>query len=104
MGRPVDEFARRDARTVASQRRASLLRRGKRLENLAVDVISALAERDSAVAQAELRAGEAIRQMTHVEGLNVRDVVDWCGGKLSLREARRLRGLAASGEEDQPAP
>lgn len=97
------QIARRDARTVASQRRASLLQRGKRLEDLAVEAMTALTERDAAVAAAELKAGEAIRQMTNVEGLNVREAVEWCGGRLSLREATRLRDLVATAGRKQSA-
>ncbi len=49
------QAARRDARTVALKRRAEFFDRSKRLEDLAVNVITAVAERDRSVAEAERR-------------------------------------------------
>lgn len=82
--------ARRDARTVTSKRRAALMERARRLEDLAVLVVTALGERDMAVAKAEQRAGCALREMTAVEGVTLREAVEWCGDKVGLREAARL--------------
>jgi hypothetical protein len=92
--------ARRDARTVTSKRRAALLERAKRLEDLAVQVMTAIGERDAAVAAAETRAGAALREMTTVEGVTLREAVEWCGDQIGVREATRLRRLA---ENDQDA-
>ena len=86
--------ARRDARTVTAKRRAELLERAKRLEDLAVQVMTAMGERDTAVAAAERRAGNALREMTTVEGVTLREAVAWCGDQLGVREATRLRRLA----------
>jgi hypothetical protein len=90
--------ARRNARTVTSKRRAALLERAKRLEDLAVRVMTAIGERDAAVAAAEQRAGDALREMTTVEGVTLREAVEWCGDQIGVREATRLRRL---GREDQ---
>jgi len=60
---------------------------------LAVEVLTALGERDVAVKDAELRAGEALRVMTGDEGLSVRNAADWCGG-VTVRDVTRLRRLA----------
>lgn len=50
--------ARRDARRTTAKRRAALLERAKRLEDLAaVQVMTAVGERDAALAEAEKRAG-----------------------------------------------
>ena len=92
--------ARRDARTVTSKRRAALLERAKRLEDLAVQVMTAIGERDAAVAAAEQRAGNALREMTTVEGVTLREAVEWCGDQIGVREATRLRRLV---ENDQDA-
>jgi hypothetical protein len=86
--------ARRDARTVTSKRRAALFERGKRLEDLAVQVMTAIGERDAAVAAAEQRAGNALREMTTGEGVTLREAAEWCGGQIDVREATRLRRLA----------
>src|SRR3954469_16008375 len=86
--------ARRDARTVTSKRRAALLERAKRLEDLAVQVMTAIGERDAAVSAAEQRAGNALLQMTTVEGVTLREAVEWCGDQIGVREATRLRRKA----------
>ena len=92
--------ARRDARSVTSKRRAALLERAKRMEDLAVQVMTAVGERDAAVAEAEKRAGAALCEMTTVEGVTLREAVEWCGDQIGVREATRLRRLA---ENDQDA-
>jgi hypothetical protein len=73
--------------------------RERRLEGLAVAVLTALAERDAQVRDAELRAGQALRTMTDDEGLSVLEAVDWCGSGVTVREVTRLRQLA----HDPPA-
>jgi hypothetical protein len=64
------------------------------LEDLAVRVMTAIGERDAAVAAAERRAGNALREMTTVEGVTLRDAAEWCGNRIGVREATRLRRLA----------
>jgi hypothetical protein len=63
--------------------------RERRLEVLAVAVLTALGERDALVREAELRAAQALRTMTEDEGLSMREAVDWCGGGGSMREITR---------------
>jgi hypothetical protein len=92
--------ARRDARSVTTKRRAAHLERAKRLEDLAVQVMTAVGERDAAVVEAEKRAGAALREMTKVEGVTLRAAVEWCGDQIGVREATRLRRLAENGHED----
>jgi hypothetical protein len=96
--------ARRDARSVTSKRRAALLERAKRLEDLAVQVMTAVGERDAAVAEAEQRAGNALREMTTVEGVTLREAVEWCGDQIGVREATRLRRLVEVRDEMADAP
>jgi hypothetical protein len=96
----VRQSARRlalDAQAVLRKQRAD---RERRLEGLAVTVLTALGERDGAVRDAERRAGQALQTMTEDEGLSVREAVEWCGsGCLAVREVSRLRQLA----HDPPA-
>jgi hypothetical protein len=80
-----------DAQAVLRKQRAE---RGRRLEGLAVAVLTALGERDSAVRDAERRAGAALQTMTDQEGLSLREAVDWCGSAVTVREVTRLRRLA----------
>src|SRR5450631_3407340 len=90
----IRQAARRAALDAQSERRRQRAEREKRLEDLAVRVLVAVGERDAAVADAERRAGEALREMTEDEGLSVREVVEWCGDEITTREATRLRRLA----------
>ena len=86
----VRQAARRaalDAQAVLRKERAD---RERRLEGLAVAVLTALGERDALVRDAERRAGQALRTMTEEEGLSLREAVDWCGSGVSVREVTRL--------------
>ena len=53
-----------------------------------------MGERDRAVKDAEMHAGEALRAMGVDEGLSVREAVEWCGTGITVREVSRLRRLA----------
>jgi hypothetical protein len=90
----VKQAARRaalDAQAVLRRERAD---RERRIEALAVAVLTAIGERDRAVRDAERRAGEALRTMTDDEGLSVRAAADWFGNAITSREVTRLRRLA----------
>ena len=91
----VRQAARRsalDAQAVLRKERAD---RERRLEGLAVAVLTALGERDGAVRDTERRAGDALQTMTSEEGLSLRQAVEWWGsGALTVREVSRLRQLA----------
>jgi hypothetical protein len=92
----VRQSARRsalDAQAVLRKHRAD---RERRLEGLAVTVLTALGECDALVRDAERRAGQALQTMTNDEDLSVREAVEWCGssGCLTVREVSRLRQLA----------
>jgi len=89
----IRQEARRAALEAQSKRRRGRAEREKRLEDLAVRVLVAVRERDAAVADAECRAGQALREMTEDEGLSVREAVECCGDEITTREAIRLRRL-----------
>src|SRR5215217_9129626 len=97
----VRQAARKTALDVRAARRVARAQRESRLDTLAVEVHVALGERDAAVAAIERRAGHALHAMTGDEGLTLREAVDWCGAGLTIREASRLRRLAAA-ESDPP--
>jgi hypothetical protein len=89
----VRQAARRsalDAQAVLRKERAD---RERRLEALAVAVLTALGERDALVRDAERRAAQAVRTMTDDEGLSLREAVDWCGSGVTVREITRLLRL-----------
>jgi hypothetical protein len=90
----VRQAPRRSALNAQAVLRKQRADRERRLEALAVEVLTALGERDGAVRDAELRAGGALLAMTHGEGLSVREAVVWCGSGVTLREFTRLRRLA----------
>jgi hypothetical protein len=90
----VRQAARRLALNAQAVLRKQRADRERRLEALAVEVLTALGERDGAVRDAELRAAGALLAMTEDEGLSMREAVEWCGSGLTLREVTRLRRLA----------
>jgi hypothetical protein len=90
----VRQAARRSALDAQAGLRKLRADRERRLEGLAVEVLTALGQRDAAVRDAERRAGEALRTMTVDERLSVREAADWCGGRVTVREVARLRRLA----------
>ena len=95
----VRQEARRSALGAQAARRKERADRERRLEGLAVAVLTALRKRDGAVKDAERRAGEALRAMSEDEGLSVREAVDWCGTGITVREVTRLRRLARDPQE-----
>src|SRR5215207_4775248 len=101
----VRQAARRsalDAQAVLRKERAD---RERRLEALAVAVLTALGERDALVRDAERRAGQALRMLTEDEGLSLRDAVDWCGGGgVNVREITRLLRLDGGHQGGQNGP
>jgi hypothetical protein len=95
----IKQQARRSVRDIAQRRRRERLEREQRLEDLAVQVVAAIGERDAAVADTELRAGRALREMVDAEGLSVAEAVEWCDEQVSVREATRLRRLVDAGRD-----
>jgi hypothetical protein len=65
------------------------------LEKLAIEVLTALGERDATIAATEQRAAAALQAMIANESLTVSEAVQWCAGAISQREAARLRPLTA---------
>jgi len=102
----IKQRARRKAHDAVARQRKERAERERRLEDLAVQVLTAVEERDAAVADTKQRAGAALRQITEAEGLTLSEAVEWCGEEISVREATRLRRLAgddgdAVGEEGE---
>lgn len=88
----VRQAARRTAREVTARRRTKRAAREQRIEGLAVAVLTALEER----AAAERRVGEALVELTDVQGLSLSDAVEFCDAQISKREATRLRQVVRS--------
>jgi len=95
----VRQAMRRSALDAQAVRRKERAERERRLEGLAVEVMTALGERDVAVRDAERRACAALQTMTDEEGLSVRETAEWCGGGITVREITRLRRLDDSQQD-----
>jgi hypothetical protein len=91
----IRQAARRSALAAQLARRRARAERERRLEGLAVDVLVAVSERDAAIQAAARRAGLALRVMTDRERLSLREVVEWCGCEITIRDATRLRRLVS---------
>jgi hypothetical protein len=89
----VRQAARRSALDTQAVLRKERADRERRLAGLAIAVLTALAERDALVRDAERRAGQALRTMTDDQGLSVREAVEWCGSRITVREITRLLRL-----------
>lgn len=98
----IKQRARQQALDVAARRRRERAAREKKLQDLSTTAITAVLERDEFVALAEQRAGAALREMTEVEGLTLREAVEWCGEVLTEAEARRLRQITADADAGAP--
>jgi hypothetical protein len=84
------------ASEVCAKRRREPAERDRRLEKLALEVLTALGERDATtIAAAEQRAGAALQAMITDESLTVSEAVPWCAGAIGHREAAWLRQLTA---------
>jgi hypothetical protein len=95
----VRQAARRAAFQVQARYRRERVERDRRLERLAVEVLTALGERDAMIAATEQRAGAALQAMIIDEHLTVSEAAQWCAGAISHREAARLHQLAGRAQE-----
>jgi hypothetical protein len=86
----VRQAARRSALDAQAVLRKDRADRERRLEALAVAVLTAFGERDALIRDAERRDGQALRTMTEDEGLSAREAAGWCGSGVTVREIVRL--------------
>ena len=100
----VRQVARRAVLDAQAARRRERVERERRLEGLALDVLLAVGERDSAIQETERRAGEALRAMTGDGGLSIHQAAEWCGGQLTVREATRLRRIVTEPTDAGDSP
>lgn len=102
MGRQqIKQSARKTALEGQEQRRRERAAQDKLLEGLAVEVLVAVAERDEAVREAEMRAGVAVRSMLG-QGLSATEVAQCCGTRVGVREVRRLAQVTGQDASDGP--
>jgi hypothetical protein len=98
----VRQAARLAASQVQARRRRERAERDRRVERLAIEVLTALGERNAMIAATEQRAGAALQAMIDDEHLTESEAVQWCAGTVSHREATRLRQSADPGRKQRP--
>ncbi len=81
--------ARRRVTEALSAQRKERLEQERRLADLAVEILAALAERDEAVQAAEPQAADAVRALL-AEHLSITEIADLCGGQIDIKELTRL--------------
>jgi hypothetical protein len=80
-------------------RRRERAQHDRRLEKLAIEVLTATGERDATIAATKQGAGAALQAMITNESLTVSEAVQWCAEAISHREATQLRHLTASPQQ-----
>lgn len=88
----VRQDARRTVREALDARRRSQMEAERRQATLAVTVLSAIAERQAAVAAADDAAATAVQALLG-EGLELADIELLCGSTVGLKELQRLAKL-----------
>jgi hypothetical protein len=81
--------ARRRVTEALSAQRKERLEQERRLADLAVQILAAIAERDEAVHSAEQQAADAVRALL-AGRLSVAEIADLCGGQVDVKELTRL--------------
>lgn len=81
--------ARRRVTEALSAQRKERLEQERRLADLAVQILAAIAERDEAVQSAEQQAADAVRALL-AEHLSIAEIGDLCGGQVDIKELARL--------------
>lgn len=96
----IRQAARRAAREKQAKLRADRVAAEKRLGDLAVAAMTAVGERAAVVAEHDIKAGAAVRALVD-EGLTYGEVREWMGEEISVREVRRLAGVADKASDEQ---
>lgn len=81
--------ARRRVTEALSAQRKERLEQERRLADLAVQILAAIAERDEAVHSVEQQAADAVRALLH-EHLSIAQIADLCGCQIDAKELIRL--------------
>ena len=86
--------ARRRVTEAVSAQRKERLEQERRLADLAVAILTAIAERDEAVHSAEQQAADAVRALIAVR-LSIAEITELCAGQIDAKELTRLSRLPA---------
>lgn len=83
------QAARRRVTEALSAQRKERLERERRLADLAVEILTAIAERNEAVQAAEQQAADGVRALL-ADHLSITEIADLCGGQVGANELTRL--------------
>lgn len=89
----LKQDARRRVTEALSARQKGRLERERRQAGLAVEILTALAERDEAIRAAERQAADAVRALL-AERVSVAEIAELCGGQLDAKELTRLSRIS----------
>ena len=89
----LKQDARRRVTEALSAKQKGRLERERRQAGLAVEILTALAERDEAIQAAERQAADAVRALL-AERVSVAEIAELCGGQLGARELTRLSRIS----------
>lgn len=90
----LKQDARRRVTEALSVKQKQRLERERHQAGLAVEILTALAERDDAIQSAEQQAAVAVRKLL-AEHLGVAEIAELCGGQLEVKELTRLSRLSS---------
>ncbi len=86
--------ARRRVTEALSAKQKERLEKERRQAGLAVDVLTAIAERDEAIQATEEQAAGAVRALM-AEHLSVNEIAELCGGQVGAKELTRLSRISS---------
>ncbi|MBM0124018.1 hypothetical protein [Pimelobacter simplex] len=89
----TSQLGRVRARAKEEEHRRQLLRRARLTEMLVIKALNALAQRGRDP-RADVVAGEALRDLSGVEDVSLKEAVRLCRGEVDAAEFKRLRALA----------
>lgn len=90
----LKQDARRRVTEALSAKQKGRLERERRQAGLAVEILTALAERDEATQIAERQAADAVRALL-AERVSVTEIAELCGGHLDAKELTRLSRISS---------
>jgi hypothetical protein len=90
----LKQDARRRVTEALSAKKKERLERERRQAGLAVELLTALAERDEAIQAAERQAANAIHALL-AERVSIAEIAELCGGQLDAKELTRLSRISS---------
>ena len=90
----LKQAARIKVQEALAAKQKERLERERRQAALAIDVLTAVGERDEGIARTEAAAAAAIRSLLG-EGLSVAEVVELCSDQVDVKEVQRLSRIGA---------